>query len=174
MFTWGMFALTAFLFLIGVMDVIPTSGMTPLQEIRLHNANYCIGAKWAQSALTVIWAFIYSLTIGAMAFAILGETSSSALRAHTSALANATQSIMGIIMNFAIPYMINPDAGNLKGKVGFIFGALGMLGAAWAWFYVPELKGRTVEEIDAMFQARVPPRKMGSHISSTSSDELSR
>jgi hypothetical protein len=29
---------------------------------------------------------------------------------------------------------------------------------------VPELKGRTFEEIDRMFQARVPPRKMGSEV----------
>lgn len=80
---------------------------------------------------------------------------------------------MGVIMNFAIPYMINPDAGDLKGKVGFIFGGLGALGAAWAWFYIPELKGRTLDEIDALFHARVPPRKMGSHVLVTSSDELS-
>jgi hypothetical protein len=58
---------------------------------------------------------------------------------------------------------VNPDEANLKGKVGFVFGGLGAIGTAWAFMYVPELKGRTFEEIDRMFFARVPPRKMGNH-----------
>lgn len=111
-----------------------------------------------------------------MAFAILGETSTSSLRAPTAALATATQSVCGkwssfqqiallshtgIVMNFAIPYMINPDQGNMRGKVGFVFGGLGLIGTIWSYFFVPELKGRTFHEIDQMFFQRVPVRKMG-------------
>lgn len=70
---------------------------------------------------------------------------------------------MGLIMNFLIPYLVNPDEANLRGKVGFIFGGLGALGTIWAFFFVPELKGRTFREIDTMFQQRVPPRVMGKH-----------
>lgn len=95
-----MATLTAMLFLIAIVDFIHTSV-----------------AKWVQAATTVIWAFVYSFSIGAMAFAILGETSSSYLRAPTAALATATQAVMGMVMNFFIPYMINPDEGNLHGKV---------------------------------------------------------
>lgn len=98
-FVYGMALLTAMLLLIGVLDVVPTSA-----------------AKWVQASITVVWAFVYFFSIGAMAFAILGETSSSTMRAHTAALATATQSVMGIIMNFAIPYMLNADQGNLQGK----------------------------------------------------------
>jgi SP family general alpha glucoside:H+ symporter-like MFS transporter len=29
---------------------------------------------------------------------------------------------MGIVMTVAIPYMINPDQANLRGKLGFFFG----------------------------------------------------
>ncbi|KAK8021726.1 general substrate transporter [Apiospora arundinis] len=149
-FLLGMVSLVTLLFLIGILDVVPTAA-----------------AKWVQSGLTVVWAFVYFATLGAMAFAVLGETSSTRLRAPTMALATATQAIMGIIMNFVIPYMVNPDEGNLKGKVGFIFGGLGALAAVWSWFYVPELKGRTFDEIDRMFQERVPPRKMGGHVLTT-------
>jgi hypothetical protein len=138
--------LTVILFLIGIMDVVPTSG-----------------AKWVQSSLTVVYAFFYYVGLGAMAFAILGETSSTSLRAPTIALATATQAVMGIAFNFAIPYMVNPDEANLKGKVGFIFGGLALIATTWSWFFVPELKGRTFDEIDRMFQAKVPPRKMGSY-----------
>ena len=146
-FILGMFGLTVVLFLIGFLD-LAESGV----------------AKWVQAGLTVVYAFIYFPTLGAMAFAILGEVSSTSMRAPTMALATATQAIMGIVMNFAISYMMNPDEGNMKGKVGFVFGGLALLGSVWSICYVPELKGRAFDEIDAMFQNKVPPRKMGSHV----------
>ncbi|KAH7368177.1 maltose permease [Plectosphaerella cucumerina] len=145
-FLGGMGGLAALLLLIGIMDVVPTAG-----------------AGWVQAGSTVVYAFVYFMTIGAMAFAILGEVSSTVLRAKSMALATATQAIMGIIMSFAIPYMVNPDEGNLKGKVGFIFGGLSLFGLVGAWFLVPELKGKTFDEIDRLFAAKVPPRKMGSY-----------
>ncbi|KAH7240531.1 hypothetical protein FSOLCH5_010732 [Fusarium solani] len=145
-FVIGMGSLTALLFLIGIMDVVPTSA-----------------AKWVQAACTVIYAFVYFATVGAMAFAVLGETCSLALKAKAMALATATQSVMGIAMNVSIPYMVNPDQGNLKGKVGFIFGGLGLLGMIWSWIFVPELKGRRYDEIDRLFELKVSPRKMGTY-----------
>lgn len=141
-----MVALTTLLLLIGIMDVVPTSG-----------------AKWVQASCTVIYAFVYFLTIGAISYVLLGEVSSPAMRASTAALATATQSILGLIMNFAIPYMINPDEGNLRGKVGFVFGGLATMATACSFWYIPELKGRTFAEIDQMFQMRVPPKKMGKY-----------
>jgi hypothetical protein len=53
---------------------------------------------------------------------------------------------------------------NLKGKVGFVFGGTSLIATILAFWYIPELKGRTHSEIDQMFAARVPPRKMGSHV----------
>lgn len=145
-FIGGMAALTTLLFLIGIMDVVPSGA-----------------AKWVQSACTVIYAFIYFASVGAMAFAILGEASSTALKAKTMALATATQAVMGIIMNFAIPYMVNPDEGNLKGKVGFVFGGLALFALSWSWFFIPELKGRRYDEIDRLFQLKIAPRMMGTY-----------
>lgn len=47
--------------------------------------------------------------------------------------------------------------------MGFIFGGLGALASVICWAYIPELKGRTVYEINQMFQNKVPPRHMRSH-----------
>jgi hypothetical protein len=98
-----------------------------------------------------------------MAFVLLGETSSVQLKARTTALATAVQALFAIVMSFAIPYMVNPDEGNLRGKVGFVFGGLGAIATLASFVYIPELKGRTFGEIDTMFLNRVPPRKMGSY-----------
>lgn len=145
-FISGIACLTVLLLLIGIMDVIPTDP-----------------SKWVQASCTVIYAFVFFMTIGPMAFVLLGETSSMGLRAHTTALATATQAILGMVMNIAIPYMVNPDEANMKGKVGFIFGGLAAVGTVGSWFLTPELKGRTVSEIDVMFARRVPPRQMGTY-----------
>jgi hypothetical protein len=145
-FISGMVAMTIVLLLIGVMDVIPTGA-----------------AKWVQASLTVLYALFYQMSIGAIAFAVLGEASTSSLRAKTMGLATATQSVFGTLMNVVVPYLVNPDEADLKGKVGFIFGGLSTMATIWSYFYVPELKGRTFDEIDYMFQSRVDPRKMGSY-----------
>ncbi|OAL04217.1 general substrate transporter [Phaeosphaeriaceae sp. SRC1lsM3a] len=145
-FLAGMATLTGILFLIGIMDVVPSSG-----------------AKWVQAAATVVYAFVYFNTIGALAFVLLGETSTPSLRGHTTALATATQSGMGIAMNIAIPYMVNPDEANLKGKVGFVFGGLAALATALCFFYIPELKGKSFDQINSLFEQKVSPRHMGSY-----------
>lgn len=145
-FISGMIAMTIVLFLIGIMDVIPTSA-----------------AKWVQASLTVLYALFYQMSIGAIAFAVLGETSSASLRAKTIGFATATQSVFGTVMNVVVPYLVNPDKADLKGKVGFIFGGLSAMATVWSYFYVPELKGRTFDEIDYMFQSKVNPRVMGSY-----------
>ncbi|EFQ31684.1 maltose permease [Colletotrichum graminicola] len=140
-----MACLTGLLIMIGIMVVVPSDG-----------------AKWVKASAIFIYALVYFLTIGATAFAILGETSSMALRANTIAITTATQAVCGLAMNLAIPYMVNPDQGNLKGKVEFIFGGLALIATIGSFFYVPEIKRRTFDEINQLFEAKIPPRKMGS------------
>ncbi|OAQ80709.1 maltose permease [Purpureocillium lilacinum] len=142
----GIFCLTALLFTIGIIDVIPSGA-----------------GKTVEAASTVAFAFIYTFTVGSCAFAILGEVSSVSLRAPTVALATGMQAFCGITFNLIIPYMMNPDQGNLKGKVGFIFGVSALCAGVWSFFFVPDLEGRSFNDIDRMFVARVPPRKMGSY-----------
>ncbi|ORY13441.1 general substrate transporter [Clohesyomyces aquaticus] len=145
-FIMGMCVLTALLILIGIMDVVPSGG-----------------AKWVQAAATVIYAFVYFNTIGALAFVLLGKTSNPSLRGHTTALATATQSVLGIVMNVAIPYMVNPDAANMRGKVGYVFGGLSAMATVLCFFYIPELKGKSIDQINTLFEKKVAPRRMGSY-----------
>lgn len=146
LFVWGMIGMTAVLLLMGILDVVHTSA-----------------ARWVQASCTVVYALIYQITIGCIAFALLGEVSSPSLRAKTVGLATACQAVFGTVMNIVVPYMVNPDKANLRGKVGFVFGGACALGTVWSYFYIPELKDRTFAEIDYMFQHRVPPRNMGKY-----------
>ena len=99
-----------------------------------------------------------------MAFAIFCEVSATRVRSKTVAVATAAQALVGIIMTVAIPYLINPDAADLGGKLGFFFGGLSIPCLVWCYFRVPELKGRTYEELDLMFERKVPTKAFGKYV----------
>lgn len=47
---------------------------------------------------------------------------------------------------------------------GWIWGPSCFLTAVWVYFYLPEIKNRTLEEIDEMFEARLPARKFRKYV----------
>lgn len=47
----------------------------------------------------------------------------------------------------------------MQGKLGFFFGGLAALCYTWAFFRVPETRGRTYEELDLLFSKNLPARK---------------
>jgi hypothetical protein len=108
-YTTGLGGLVIILAVIGILDCVPGYEQRP-------------AIIWAQSSTMVLWNFVYSLSVGPVCFVILCETSATKLRSKTIAIATAVQAICGIVMTVAIPHMINPDAGNLRGKIGFFFG----------------------------------------------------
>jgi hypothetical protein len=61
--------------------------------------------------------------------------------------------------SFVAPYMFNPGYGNLKAKIGFVYGAFMLMFAVLACFFVPEARCRTYEELDELFMNRVPTRQ---------------
>jgi MFS transporter, SP family, sugar:H+ symporter len=69
------------------------------------------------------------------------------------------QNITNFVSAFTVPYLLNPGYANLKSKVGFIYGSIGMCGIVWAFFFYPELKQRSLEEIDEMMRQDVPARR---------------
>jgi hypothetical protein len=53
----------------------------------------------------------------------------------------------GWVIGFISPYMINPDAGNLGAKVGFVFFGLGIPLCVAFYLFMPETKGLTFEDV---------------------------
>ena len=107
----------------------------------------------------LVWNSVYNWSVGPVAFAIFCEVSATRVRSKTIAVATAVQALVGIIMTVAIPYLINPDEANLGGKLGFFFGGLSIPCLIWWYLRVPEMKGRTYEELDIMFERNVKTRQ---------------
>lgn len=73
-----------------------------------------------------------------------------------------TNGLSSCIWTFALPYAINPDQGNMGGKIAFVFGGTLVFSTVFIYFFIPETKGRTYIEIDELWARRVPARKFGS------------
>ncbi|KAF5859969.1 hypothetical protein ETB97_002166 [Aspergillus alliaceus] len=114
---------------------------------------------WAQSALCIVWLFTFSLTVGPMGWSIAPEVSSTRLRSKTICLARNAYYIAITVGNVIEPYMMNPAAWNWRGKTGFFWFAFAFMTFVWGYFRLPETKGRSFEELDIMFAARVPTRR---------------
>ncbi|KAK5445318.1 hypothetical protein LTS15_010099 [Exophiala xenobiotica] len=71
--------------------------------------------------------------------------------------------IVQVIANVIEPYFMNPDELNWKGYTGFFWFGSAFFTLVWAFFRLPETKGRTYEELDLMFAAKVPTRKFSKY-----------
>jgi SP family general alpha glucoside:H+ symporter-like MFS transporter len=121
------------------------------------------GAVWAQATLMDVWTFIYQMTVGPICFVIISEISATRLRGKTIAITTAVQAVASIVFTVAMPYMLNTDEANWRGKAGFLFGAISLVCCVWCWFRIPESRGRTFEELDILFERKVPARKFATY-----------
>ncbi|KAF4472548.1 Hexose transporter [Fusarium albosuccineum] len=115
-------------------------------------------ALWSIVVLMYLWALVYQISLGACGFVLASEVATLRLRATTQALVTMMNGVWGLIMQFTIPYMINPDSGNLGGKAGSIFFGTGLLTAMGGYFLFPETKGISFAKMDELYQSGIKPR----------------
>ncbi|KAK2026950.1 alpha glucoside transporter [Colletotrichum zoysiae] len=148
-YLWGMAGMAGILFVIGVLD----------QIARAPGAAEAAGAiGWVQACLTLVWTFTFQLSVGQLGWAIPAEVGSTRLRQKTICVARFTYYIVGLLASSVQPYLMNPTAWNLKGTTGFVWGGSAFATFVWAYFRLPETKGRTYEELDYLFHNNVPTR----------------
>ena len=150
-YNYGLVLLTILVLLVGVLDVVPNYTSRP-------------SVVWAQCSMMAVYNFFYDLTIGPLCFVILCETSSAKLRSKTIALSTAVNALINIACAVGIPYAINPDEGNLRGKLAFVFLGTAIPCVIWCFLALPESRGRTFEELDLMFQRKVPTKDFGTYV----------
>ncbi len=119
-------------------------------------------AIWVQVAFMAVWSFVYQATIGSCAWPIISENPTSRLRNPTQALATMMNGLSGAIWAFALPYAVNPDQGNMGGKIAFVFGGILIFAVVFIFFMIPESKGRSYIEMDELWSSGIPARKFAS------------
>lgn len=143
LYLWGLGGLTAILWIVGIVSAA---------------AKNSVAGNYTQAVMMLLWLLVYYLTVGPICYAIISETSSTRLRNKSVCLSRIAYYIAQIITNVVNPYMLNPTAGDWKGKTGFFWGGFAFLFFIWTFFRLPEMKGRTFEELDLLFAMKVKTR----------------
>jgi len=135
-----------------------------------------IGAQWGIGALLLLFAAAYNCTVGPVCYAIVAEIPSTRLRQKTVVLARNFYNLASVVGNVLTPRMLNPGAWNWGAKSGFFYAGTCLGCFVWAFFRLPEPKGRTFAELDILFEKRVSARHFKDtivdrfHVSDSDSD----
>ncbi|KAJ5302938.1 hypothetical protein N7476_009737 [Penicillium atrosanguineum] len=110
-------------------------------------------------AFTALFMFFYNGCVGAASYPVATELVSSRLRAWTVGTATSLGYLLAWLVNFCTPYFINPEHLNWGARYGYIWFASNVLCVGFFYFWMPEMQGRSLEELDEIFEAQVPARK---------------
>jgi MFS transporter, SP family, sugar:H+ symporter len=85
------------------------------------------------------------------------------LRDKTITVAYIISFVLEFGVSYSLPYLLYAPA-YLGPKVGFIYGSVSVLCIAWAAFCLPETRRRSLEELEELWQQRVPAWRFASYV----------
>ncbi|KAL5045445.1 hypothetical protein BDW71DRAFT_198197 [Aspergillus fruticulosus] len=138
----GLFVLVIILFSVGFTSLSDTNA-----------------ASWAIGSLLLLFTFTYDCTIGPVCYSIVSEIPSTQLRGKTIVLARNVYNVFMIGNGVIVPRMLNPTAWDWGGRTGLFWGGITLLLLCWAYFRLPESRGRTFAEMDILFERGVDARR---------------
>lgn len=113
---------------------------------------------YAVGSILMVEYFFANMTIGPIIYTIVTEMPSNHLRTKSVVLARATYNIFVLAAGQLVPHMVQRVSWDWGAKSGFFFGGIMGIGLIWAFFRLPETKGRTFAEIDILFKNKVKAR----------------
>lgn len=113
---------------------------------------------YASGSLLMIFTLTYDITVGPVCYCLVSEMPSTRLRIKTVALARNCYNIASIAANFLNNPILNPTAWNMRGKGGFVWCGFCFLSLVWAYYRLPEPKGKSAGELDVLFEQQVRAR----------------
>ncbi|KAJ3744892.1 general substrate transporter [Lentinula detonsa] len=103
-------------------------------------------------ASVMLFNFSFSASWAPLSYVVASEVGTGALREKTMAFSSVINVICAFAVSFTLPYLLNPPYANLQAKVGYIYGSIAAVAMIYAIFFVPEMRGRSLEELDELFE----------------------
>ncbi|KAK3182590.1 hypothetical protein K4F52_006039 [Lecanicillium sp. MT-2017a] len=123
---------------------------------------YTKATAWTTGALIISFYLVYSLSVGPLSYILGFEVPSTRLRSKTAVIGRNVYHVASVFNNTLTTYMISSTGWNWRGKTAFFWAGSSMLVWVWAYFRLPEVKARTIAELDVLFERGVPARKFKS------------
>jgi predicted MFS family arabinose efflux permease len=112
---------------------------------RLSTGSYT--AAQVLVAMGTLFTWVYGIGQGPVLWALTVELPSQRLRSKTVGLATGCNYIFAWVATYCSPYFINPTALNWGPKYCYIWGASNLILGVWAFLVIPDVKGKSLEEI---------------------------
>ncbi|KAL2800974.1 general substrate transporter [Aspergillus keveii] len=123
-----------------------------------------MGPAWSIAVLMNVLISFQTSLMQAVGWPIAAEISSYRLRVKSLSIGVFAQTLSTWITTFTVPYMYNVDSGNLGARTAFPFAGITVLLIAGAYLLVPDTTGLSTEEIDRLYEDKVPVRKFQKYV----------
>lgn len=90
--------------------------------------------------------------VSSQCYLVASEIGGTQMRKKMLAWAAINDTIYAFIVTFCVPYLLDGPTIQLGPRVGFVFMGLAALAFFWFILSLPELKGRSLEEVDELFE----------------------
>lgn len=115
-------------------------------------------ATVAIAALSFTFNFFWASSFYSLSTLMPSEIATAKLRNHTMAYTIMCAQTTAVITTIAVPQLTSADAANLGSKTYLVFAGCMAGVLIFAYFFMPETRGRTFAEIDEMYDAGIPMR----------------
>jgi sugar porter (SP) family MFS transporter len=148
---YGAGCMVVFQFIVGIIGA--TAGKPPA-EGQEANGN----ATRAMIAFICLNIAAFATTWGPAAWIVIGEIFPLTIRSRGVGLSTASNWFWNCIIGVMTPYLVTdqPHSANMGSHVFFMWGGLCCISFLFAYFFVPETKGLTLEQVDKMLEESTP------------------
>jgi len=126
-------------------------------------SNPSFGVKSGIVAMLTLFGSGFTFAFAPLNYVITTEIPALRLRDASQRTASIVNVVANFLVSFSIPYMLYNQYGGLGSKVGFVFAGILALAMLFVVFCVPECKGKSLEQIDRMFNQGITLRKFGKY-----------
>ncbi|KAG6836088.1 hypothetical protein H0H93_011500 [Arthromyces matolae] len=138
--------------------IVAIVGVTVGQIQSDHSVN--LVAQRVLIAFVCIYIAFFAISWGPVVWVLTGELSPLNIRAKAMSLAVASNWLWNFGIGYATPYLVNPSTTGVLGvktadlgvKVFFIWGSTCAGCLIFTYFFVPEVKGLSLEQIDLLYR----------------------
>lgn len=139
-----------------------------------HFGNENASAQKALVAFVCLYVAGFAATWGPAAWVVCAEIFPLGIRAKGMSLSTASNWLWNFGIGYATPYLVDegPGRAGLASKVFWIWTATCFCCAIFAYFFVYETKGLSLEEVDVLYQQTIPLKsaKMNAELKAARSD----
>jgi len=147
---WGAAGMVIMQFIVGII------GATAGKNTEDHPANP--NATKAMIAFICLNISVFATTWGPCAWIVIGEIFPLTIRSRGVGLSTSSNWFWNCIIGVITPYLVadREDGARLGSNVFFMWGGLCCVSFVFAYFFVPETKGLTLEQVDKMLEETTP------------------